>query len=183
MADLKLYSGRTVIVDDDDFDFVSQWQWHESMSQEYGYFLVYKFLKKRQRVLELTETPSPRVTYLHRELLARALAARGLCSLAGTVVKHRNGKATDFRKANLFVKVNGTGRFQSSHRAHYKVNGVKAKVKGGPYQSILTIGRHSILLGEFSTVGEAAEAYDQELWRRWGSFAQFNYPGNFPQEF
>lgn len=105
------------------------------------------------------------VGYLHRLVLNAA---------EGEIVDHINHDGLDCRASNLRLASPSQSvanrRVQSNNRSGFK--GVK-RAKGSKWCA--RIGRCENI-GSFSTAEEAARAYDQAAFERYGSFACLNFP-------
>lgn len=151
MKTIQLTKGRVALVDDDDFEWLSQWKWCALVTANNVY-------AKR----------SAKGILMHREIIAR----HGLPSPS---VDHANHDGLDNRKANLRActhsenagnkrKTSGTSRFKGVHfesqtkrwRPEVKCNGRRFR---GP---------------RFDSEEAAASWYDKKACELFGDFALIN---------
>lgn len=151
MAEIVLTKGRLALVDDEDFDYLSQWKW---------YFHGHA---------PATGTPKQ---FMHHKLLQ---------PLPGFIVDHINRDSLDNRKANLRIATqadNTRNRSKSQIVAGRLTTSRYKGVARGNRKWVAYIGhagrrKH---LGTFATESEAAEAYDTAAVLYFGEFACLNFP-------
>jgi hypothetical protein len=149
MKSLKLTnSNKECLVDDEDFEFVSLFNW---CLQRSGYVLT---------------TSNPR-HLLHRVILGSKI------DITGCDVDHKDRNPLNNQKSNLRVATksqNGANRTKqknntSGFKGIYLTPSLKWQVK---------VGNHFV--GNFTAILDAAIAYDLIAKRRFGDFALLNYP-------
>lgn len=150
MKIIKLTQGKQTIVDDEDYQYLSQWKWH----YDKGY--VYRTLKKIS---------------MHRVLMQ---------AKKGQIVDHINLDTLDNRKSNLrFVTrlENSINRAKtkantSGYKGAYKI---KRTYRNNSYEywvAKIRVNKRIIHIGTYDTAKKAGMAYKQFVIREFGeSFA------------
>lgn len=160
-------SKGVVIVDDEDYQYLSQFKWH-GLSNNRHYLYVY-------RCVRLGKNKYKRI-FIHREVLNAS---------EGVLVDHINGNTFDNRRVNLRLCNNA-----ENIRNSKKSNGKTSEFKGVSFQKErrkwivgiripCEIGRgKSISIGRFSDEVHAAKMYDKAATKYFGAFARLNFPAN-----
>lgn len=154
MKIIKLSAGKETIVDDDDFDFLSQFTWTfcPSRTVKTGYAYTFRAL------------PSRKLTWflMHRLIM---MAEKG------QIVDHKNGNSLDNRRCNLrFVTRSQSAMNQKLHANNTSgYTGVWLVHRKYPCASI-QVNKKVIYLGMFKTVELAAAAYDNAARKYFGEF-------------
>lgn len=164
---IKLTKGKIALVDDGDFETLSQYRWSASQARGTCY------AQRGTRKSDLGYTKRTHI-YMHREIL-------GLKPGDGIIVDHRNSDGLDNRRVNL--------RTANQHQNHQnRIKHVRASshykgVTGRPGRWIAKIvpNRHTVILGMFKTEDEAASVYDSAALFLFGSFAKTNGLSSFPR--
>lgn len=155
-AALPLTRGLHAIVDEADFDWLSQWKWCAS-SHRGGR----SYATRRSRRDALT-------FYMHREIVV---------PLAGLVVDHINGNALDNRRSNLrqatFSQNAANTRVVQSATGY---RGVIFNRRRGLFAARCTVDGKRNWLGYFHAAEDAARAYDAFLLKAFGAYASLNFP-------
>jgi hypothetical protein len=152
MRTILLTQGKSAIVDDADYGYVSEVKWHAAKNVVAGKEHWYAAAKIGGRTVRLHQ-------YIMRPP-------------AGMMVDHRNGNGLDNRRENLRVCTN---QQNSANRAPRRDNptGYKGvKFMGRRWRA--QIGR--TVLGLFDTPEAAAKAYDSAASSLYGEFARLNLP-------
>lgn len=153
MKEILLTKGKIAVVDDDDFDFLSQWKWH--CARDYA-----------------ARSVLGRKLFMHHQIVGRP---------DGMVIDHINGNTFDNRKENLRFcdPANNTRnmRIRKDNTSGYK--GVHKD--GGKYRSVIYKESTQIHLGMFDSAIDAAIAYDAAARKIFGEFARTNFPAQ-PRE-
>lgn len=151
-AKILLQDGTYAIIDEEDFELVSNESWAANAS--------------RNRPVATAVRSTKRRMFLHR-LIMNARPEQ--------MIDHINGDIRDNRRSNLrlctysensrnFRKTSGLSRFK----------GVDLHKKSGTWRARIYIAPKQILLGKFKTEREAAEAYDRAAKLHYGEFAATN---------
>lgn len=149
--------GRATKVDDDDFDRYSRLRWRSGRAdQTSDKYYAHTYGGGRE-------------IYLHRLVMGEPL---------GYLVDHRNGDGLDNQRANLRI---ATRAQNNANRAAASSAGYRGvfQVESGRYKATISDRIDSakcVHLGTFATAEDAAREYDREALRRFGEFAQLNFP-------
>lgn len=159
MRTIPLTRGHVALVDDEDFEALSQFKWGARRKDH----LVYAVRKVRAGPYR------QRDVLMHREILA---APRG------TDVDHINGNGCDNRRANLRAAT----REQNARNSRARTDGT-SRFRGVSWyrplerwRAALRGGGKTIHVGYFHNEEEAARAYDDAARQHHGAFASLNFP-------
>jgi hypothetical protein len=159
MKEIKLTKGYVAIIDDDDYESVSQWKWCASENHKKVYALHY---------FNNSETGKKEMISMHRFIMG--VPGNGL------IVDHKNHDTLDNRKENL--------RICNRHENAWNQKIEKSKYKGvsfcywnkvKPFSAHIAINSKLMHLGYFETQEEAARAYDKKAIELFGEFACLNF--------
>lgn len=169
MKTITLTRDKVALVDDEDYEWLSQWKW-----------CAYKPLRSKTfyAVRGSRINGKSRLVPMHRAILNPDPKVK---------VDHRNGDGLDNRRDNLRVCTNaqnGMNKRFCGKRAigHSKYKGV-AKSTGAPtWRAYIRPGGRQIHLGTFVSEEDAARAYDAAAKVHFGEFAcpNFNPPDVLP---
>lgn len=159
IREIPLSKGFVALVDDADFDWLSQWKWHV-FDNGRGY--RYAITKWRPEKGARQQT-----IYMHRQLLD---APRGL------VVDHISGETLDNRRSNLRLCTPTENTRNSRAIALYK--GVN-RISRHRWMARIVVDGTTHYLGLYVTPEDAARAYDAAARRMYGEFARLNFPESF----
>jgi hypothetical protein len=154
MKEITLYNGKTAIVDDDDYERLSQYKYYENNK---GY--AYRNLWKDKKV---------HAVYLHREVIG---APKGL------QVDHINGNRLDNRKENLRLVTPQQNQFnlrKSKSEMTSKYKGVCWIKERKGWLAKIRINGKGKLLGLYTTEEAAANAYNHYAREYHKEYALFN---------
>lgn len=155
MKKIPLTQGKFAIVDDEDYELVSQYKW---------------LLSKQSKNCEYAViTKRPRLR-MHRLIM-------GLVPGDGLIVDHINGNGRDNRRANLRVCTHvenirnmatkgGSSLFRGVTRRNQK--------RGTKWIAQIMVNRKQYYLGIFNTPIDAAKAYNTAAKNFFGEFARLN---------
>jgi hypothetical protein len=153
MREINLASGKTTLVDDEDFEKLSKYSWHLG-ARGYACRAV-RSGKKTTQVL------------MHREILNVP---------TGMETDHVNRNKLDNRRSNLRI-CTSTQNKQNQPAKPYNTSGLKGVSKRfGKWSARIKVDKKQITLGWFSTAEEAARVYDVAARKYHGEFAVTNYP-------
>lgn len=153
MKKIELTKGKFAIVDDEDFDFLNQWEWCYTSS---GYAMrTVKIDGKDQFIL------------MHRLINGTP---------KGMYTDHKNGDGLDNRKINLRNATNSNNQMNRINlpggTSAYR--GVSWASKARKWKSAIKLNQKSINLGYFDDESEAAKAYNDAAEKYHGVFARLN---------
>jgi hypothetical protein len=161
MKYLKLTRGKTAIVDDEDLDYLSQFRWHYSGSDKYGYAEKTTYLgggRKNQKSEHI---------YLHRFITS---------AKRDEIVDHINRNRLDNRKENLRVCEKRQNQVNQEMRKDNKsgFKGVCWNRFLNKWQVGISYRGKNIHLGLFTDIKKAAKVYNQAAIKFHGEFAYIN---------
>ncbi len=149
------------MVDDDDYDFLSQWKWCPVQQKISPY-------ARRAVVNPKGVTPKLTVYSMHRVIM---------CAPKGMFVDHINGNTLDNRRANLRTCTQQENtrnqRKQAGKSSVYK--GVHLETRLGRYRAQIRVNGKRKFLGYFISEIDAALAYDRAAIEFFGEFANPNF--------
>ena len=151
---IPLTKGLFAIVDEEDYENLSRYQWYVLGHKNKEYAARYVGNNKHLR--------------MHRILLNAP---------DGIEVDHINGNRLDNRKCNLRLATraeNGRNRGKFKCKTHSKYKGVTYHTRDKRWQGTIIINRRHIHLGYFDTEQEAALAYNDAALKFHGKFAKLN---------
>ena len=162
MKEIQLTKGFVALIDDEDFDRVSKYKWCACVSGSAVYAL---------HSFKSDLTGKRFVLSMHRFIMDNP---------DGLEVDHINHNGIDNRKENLRAC---TGSQNSMNSSIYKNNTTEYKGTSynpknnpsNPYSAHIGYQGKLIHLGYYTTVQQAARAYDRKAKELFGEFAALNY--------
>lgn len=148
MIEIPLTQGKIALIDDEDFDLVSQFTWHAFR----GYKNLFYAANKKHRLL------------MHRLVLGAKI---------GEKVDHKNGNSLDNRRENLRIATTSQNAANWKHRDG-KFKGVCLEKRTNTWISYIKKDGKTTYLGSFALPEEAAQAYDDKAKELFGEFASLN---------
>lgn len=151
MKKIPLTQGKYALVDDEDFERVSQYKWFYSR----GY------------AVRSVRRPKKGTIFMHRFIMSTP---------EGTFTDHIDGNRSDNRKQNLrFCTYAQNLRNTSGKGARSGYKGVYPSSKtGGNWAARIRHGHLFKTIGTYSTKEEAAIAYNEAATEHFGEFARLN---------
>lgn len=164
MKEILISNGKTVLVDDEDFSFLSRFTWCARRCSDRDYPITAKNFGGKYHA-----------TFMHRMIMNAP---------PNMVVDHINGNTFDNQKHNLRVctsEENNRNRSANAGKRFKGVNPVRCRAKIRPrlkkhYHASIYYKGKAINLGYFETELEAAAAYDHKAKELFGEFAKLNLP-------
>lgn len=157
MAEIKLSKGMVAIVDDADFERLSQFNWY---CNAYGY------------AVRTTNDKTP----MHRFLMGVSRTERGSQRIE---IDHINTNKLDNRRSNLRIVSSSQNKMNSNIRkdntSGYK--GVCLDKAGRGFETYIWAEKRKKHLGYFDTAVKAAKAYNEAAKEYFGEFARLNKIG------
>ena len=147
MAHIYLSNGSKTIVDQQDYVYLSQFNWHYNSK---GY--AYRWGAKKKGIL------------MHREIMGTPV---------GVLTDNINGNRLDNRRINLRFATAAQNSMNSSHITKSGFKGIFRTVTG-QWAARLRISGKSLYLGIFKSPREAADAYNKGALLHYGKFAKLN---------
>ena len=181
MKIIKLTKNQEILVDDNLFDYLTQWNWHASKSSSGNRYYACRDIRTDfgQRLLRMHHLIWWKI---HPETTGHIIK-----------IDHKDGNSLNNRVSNLRVastlennrnsiktlRINCTSQYKGVRKAEYfGVNKHtivwKASISAGPLNN--NGKRSEIYLGRYKTEIEAAIAYDNAACQYFGEFASINFP-------
>jgi len=157
MFRIILTKNQIALVDDEDYELVSQYKWHTSSKKGHTFYAVAYAGGGRNNHKQIS---------MHRLIMGASF---------GEEVDHINGNGLDNRKENLRLASraeNVRNKHISSGTSSYK--GVSLYRRTGRWRAQIEMAEKNIHLGYFKTEKEAARAYNYKALELFGDFACIN---------
>ena len=154
MKRIPLTQGHYAIVDDEDYEIISQYKWciENSNSRQYAF-----------RKYKRTQTIK----------MHHCIVGYPICNLE---IDHINGDGLDNRKENLrFCTHQENCRNRQPNKIGHSVYKGVSWFKGKWVATIYT-GKDHQYIGRFKAATDAAKAYDKKAKELFGEFAYLNFP-------
>lgn len=158
MRIIHITQGFTAMVDDDDFDIVSQFRWY-----------ILKCNDGRKYALTSVYKPEKHTVRMHQLIM----------SFPDGIIDHINHNGLDNQKSNLRVCTPRQNSQNSLGRPSYRISrfkGVNFEKHINRWRSRIVVDNRKLSLGVFETEVEAGLAYDAAAKRHYGEFAYLNFP-------
>ena len=159
MKIIPLTQGQRALVDDEDYEWLSQWRWWTFNSRGHLY---------AGRKLPMSSKCKPRTLLMHREILRLPKSVQ---------LDHINHNGLDNRKCNLRICNYAENQYNQKKRggtSEYK--GVFWHKKDKRWYAQIHPDYTGIHLGSFQEEVDAAKAYDAKAIELYGEFAYLNFP-------
>ena len=158
MKEIPLTQGKVALVDDADFERLSQWKWSAQKTRSYWY-------AKRNT----SRQTGKRIVYMHVEIMQPP---------TGVKIDHKDHDGLNNQRYNLRYSTHAENvhnrKNQRGNKSGYK--GVHWNKRKGKWQATVTVNYHQIYLGLFTRAEDAARAYDRAARTHHGEFAYLNFP-------
>ena len=154
MRHIRLTKGYIAIVDDEDFDRLSQWKWSAKV-EKCGAVYAHRPVPGTRRNL-----------LMHRDILG----------LTDPLIEsdHKNGNGLDNRRMNLRAASHAENARNRKIPKNNKTGAKGVTLEDGRFRAVIRYDKVKYSLGQFGTLKEAAHAYDQAAMRLHGDFARTN---------
>lgn len=154
MKTIPLNKGKHTLVDDDTYEWISQWKWFCSSA---GYaFRNERYGEGRRRTI-----------FMHREIMK---TPKGMCT------DHINHDVLDNQKDNLRIctkRQNNFHRLRKSPKVDTPYRGVYFRY-GSRYHARIKVKGKALFLGSFDRSEDAARCYNLAAKQHFGEFAVLN---------
>ena len=171
MKFIDLTKGYKAIVDDEDFERVSQYKWYALIQEKVNSTYVCPARQHYNNKI----TGKPKYSRMGRFILNAPTNLQ---------VDHIDGNPLNNQKSNLRLVTNQQNQMNcgsKNNKTGYKgISYMKAIVATSPnlkkpYMAHIMFNRKHIYLGYFKTAKEAAKAYDSKAKELFGEFAKTNF--------
>ena len=158
MKTIPLTQGKFAIVDNEDFDFLSQWKWAAHHDHNTWYAV------RSEKISDGAEYGKRQLIRMHRVILNAP---------EKTAVDHKNGDGLDNRRSNLRLATQEQNLW-NQRRSRRNTSGFKGVSFHKPkkrWRATITANGRQITIGAFKTKEAAYEAYKQAARILHGEFA------------
>lgn len=163
MKEIVLTQGKVAKVDDCDFEWLSQWEWHANKKTTKSTYYAMRNVR--------TEDKKQRTVLMHRLIMDAPPESQ---------VDHRDGDGLNNQRDNLRLATgnqnNCNAGIRRDNSSGYK--GVGWLKGNGKWRARIRVNGRSVFLGYFDDKEEAARAHDRAARELHGEFAWLNFPGN-----
>lgn len=161
MRYIKLTKNKEAIVDNDDYEWLSKYNWCAKEHKNEGRFYAVRGEGPRKTM---------KIIRMHRVILNAP---------KGSEVDHINGNTLDNRKSNLrIVSRNENAKNMKKHKdglAKYKGVSKLSNGKTNPWRARIWTDNKELSLGAYKTQEEAALVYDLAAILYFGAYAHTNF--------
>lgn len=164
MKQIQLTQGQITIVDDEDYEWLSQYSWHARYEKNTRSFYAQTAIKDPE------SSTGWRTLSMQRMLM-------GLKYSDGKIVHHKNHDTLDNTRGNLEI----CSTLQNNRHAVKRRVRTSSRYKGAcwhkrieKWQSYITVDTKRIYLGYFTDEKEAAKAYNDAAIEYFGEYALLN---------
>ena len=171
MKKIKLTRGTFALVDDEDFEYLNQFNWQATAREKkYGPSTFYFYAARTTS----RETGKMHI-YMHREIL-------GLKPGDKTEVDHINHNGIDNQKSNLRVATRSQNMGNQNHHGGTSCfKGVHWIEDRGKWSAQITKDREVFSMGHHESEAAAARAYDEKAFELFGDYSLLNFGPDNPE--
>lgn len=160
MKRIPLSKGYYALVDDEDFEWLSQYHWHYA----HGYAM------RNQRVSEVKPGQTKKKIFMHLEIFSPGVAA---------IADHKDGDKLNNQKYNFrpSTKQLNQANALSQRGRSSRFKGVCWHKRYERWEAGITVRGRYKFLGRFDSEVQAATAYDAAALEHFGEHARINFAG------
>lgn len=164
MKEITLTQGYVAMVDDEDFEYLNQWNWCAETKQ-----------KRKVIYAKRTRCSSGKRIRMHRLIM-------GVADTSKPDIDHRDGNGLNNQKYNLRIATNSQNGMNrganSNNTSGYKGVSKDKNRNENPWKAAIKHNDKRIHLGYYSTPEQAAQVYDTKALELYGEFAWLNFPND-----
>lgn len=154
MKEIPLTRGYVALVDDADFDELSQYSW-QALVGEHGVYAMRK---------------GPRDEHGHRACVTMHQHIMGKAP-EGAVIDHRDGVGTNNQRSNLRFATHGQSSANRKLKRRLPLPRGVDPVPSGRFRARIMHNNKNVCLGTFDSVDLAKKAYERAAERMFGEYA------------
>ena len=152
MKEIVLTKNKIALIDDEDYDKLSKHSWCASQNRAGNWYATSRIDKK--------------IVMMHRFVLN-----------TNNEVDHKNRNGLDNQKSNLRRATRKQNSCNRIGRKGRRFKGVSFLKRLNKWRAYINDNHRKKALGCYSTIEEAAAAYDNVAKQLWGDWALLNFPG------
>lgn len=154
--------GKFALVDDSDFEWLSQWKWH---LKDTGYAARGEYLGQGK---------APKTILMHRAIMGHP---------KGKIIDHIDCNRLNNCRSNLRIASTGQNIQNQGLRQGRLAKGVYENrgLRRTTYRAIIVVDKRPISLGTFLTISAAASAYNKAATKHFGKNARLNDLSQLPE--
>ena len=161
MKKILLTQGKFTLIDDEDYEYISQWKWRAYKGGHSFYAM-----RNSCRIKGQIRT----TVYMHRSIIKLIAGDR-------KQVDHINRNGLDNRRSNLRICSNSeNSRNARTRKGTSKFKGVYWNQVAKRWVARIVVDYKILCLGSYVKEIEAAYAYDAAAVEHFGEFANLNFP-------
>lgn len=160
MKRIPLTKGKFVLVDDDDYEFLSRWKWYSFVKKHTVYAVRGEYHGYDEGVGYYVQ----KRIMMHRQIMEAE---------QGFFVDHINGDGLDNRRENLRLCTHSQNLQNQRKQKDRKYKGVYER-DNGRFSAAIRHGGKLVHIGTFDTETAAACAYNKAAIEYFGEFANLN---------
>lgn len=155
MKEIPLTKGKVALVDDEDFEYLSQWKWIAFLKKGIYYAQRQQWVNGRNAIIPM-----------HRAILNNP----------DSEVDHRDRNGLNNQRANLRLCTRSQNTMNRGKPKHNKSGYKGVRTVNGYIRAEIGCNGQRYYLGNFPDLVTAAKAYDAKAKELHGEFACLNFP-------